>query len=205
MKRVVVDTDYFNFITMNLKESGLFLKVMKELQYEPVMHEFVYTQELHENSFVKKLVDDGSLIRIGFDSLRNTPEKSNEYSRLFSYAYYEMNGKKFDNQAKIESYHHEKENLGEIHSAILAWFMDYDYLMSNDSGAKTFIESKLNTLKHSIHVIDIEETFTSCLNKESSTLKWSDLKNTMGQLKIDNHPKNLERLERIRKCWVDSK
>lgn len=203
MKKAVIDTDYFKFITKNLTEEGLFIKLMNELEYIPVMHEFVYKQELHEHSFVKKLVKDQIIMVYDFNSLMKDRESENEYNRIFKYAYYELNGRRYSSSMDIKDYHHEKENLGEIHSMILAKFMNYDMFMSNDGGAKFFIKTKINNGKFSIRVVNIEETFVDLLDTNKSSLKWSDIKRVVYQLKHNGNRADEAKYQRIKNTWAN--
>ena len=203
MKKVVLDTDYFRFITKDLWDSKLLIKIMDELEFKAVMHEFVYKEELHEHSFVKQLVDNNFIEVIGYDFLTQIDsEKVEEYERLFRFAFKGLNGKDFTSSIQIKDYHKEKSNLGEIHSVILARFLNYDLLMSNDGGAKTFIETKLNIGKNNIRVVNIEETFTQLINPNNSNIKWSDIKDVVKPLKRSRYISDQEKFKRIHDLWV---
>ena len=202
MIKVVVDTDYFRFITRDCSDSFLFLKIMEALECAPIMHEYVYKEELHEHSFVKKLVQDGYLTIVDYDSLTSDEENKNEYIRLFKFAYYEMNYKKFEGN-NIKEYRHEKENLGEIHSVILAKILGYSLMMSNDGDARTFIETKVNTSKNSIKVVNIELTFIEMITPNVSKLKWPDIKSYLTPLKNSESIKDRDKYNRIRNVWCN--
>lgn len=203
MKNVVIDTDYFRFITNELKDDSVFLHIIKILDYKPVMHGFVYKEELHEHSFVKNMVDKGIITIYDIASLTKSIEDKNEYERLFLFAYQELNGYSFSTSQRIEGYHHEKENLGEIHSVILARLMKYDLFMSNDGGAKNFIINKLNNKRNYINVINIEETFTKMISKDNSDLKWSEIKTVVRRFKNSEYKSDKEKYERIKKFWSE--
>ncbi len=205
MKKVVIDTDYFRVITQDYTNDELFLKVMQELEFEPVMHEFVYKQEMHENSFIKRLVDEQYITIYDYDLLTREQTDAIEYRRLFRLAYYELNGTHFSDDHSIKNYHHEKENLGEIHSTILAKLMNYDVLMSNDGGARTFIEKRINTGKNHISVYNIVDTFMKLISVETSSIKWPDIKNVMKQLRKNGNKTDEEKYQTIQKRWVGEK
>lgn len=204
MKRVVIDTDYFKFITKDLTDDTFFLKLMQELDYEPVMHEYVYKEELHEHSLVKKLVSDGKLIVFSYNTLTVEKTDKKDYENLFYMAYLEMNGTKFISNRTINDYHHEKENLGEIHSVILAKILGYDLMMSNDGGAKTFVHTKLNTSKNRIRVINIEETFTELLSPNTSGITWSEIRTIMRPLDKSDFKTDKAKFQRVRDIWVNN-
>lgn len=202
MKYVVVDTDYFNFITNNLSNTDLFIKIMEVLDYTPVMHEFVYRQELHEHSKVKNLIENSKLEIYNYDSLTSSKKEKKEYDRIFRYSYKELNGKEFDNSKSVKEYHHEKENLGEIHSVIMAKLNGYDLMMSNDGPAKFFIENKLNSSKNQIHVVNIEKTFNLLISPDNGSIKWSDIKGVLSKYKNSVSAKDKDKYDRIHEIWV---
>lgn len=202
MNKVVIDTDYFRFITNDLSDSTLFLNIMSELEYEPVMHEFVYKEELHEHSFVKKLVDEGCIEIINYDSLTYRENDKKDYQSLFYMSYNEMNGMAFDSKRQIKNYHKKEENLGEIHSAILARIKGYTLMLSNDGGAKTFIHTKLNTARNHIRVVNIVETFTELLSPDTSALKWSDIKGVLGKYKKSKFESDKAKYKQIHDLWL---
>ena len=98
-------------------------------------------------------------------------------------------------------YHHDKENLGEIHSIIMARMLGMEIFMSNDGGARTFVEQKISTKKSPLRVIDIETTFTELIVREASNLSWRDLKPIIAQLR--RNETDQKQYERIRNLWVD--
>ena len=202
MRKVVVDTDYFKFITMDCTDEILFKAVIKELHILPIMHEYVYKQELHENAFVKKLVAEDVIQIYEYSSFLTNEERKEEYGRGFRYAYKEMNGRDFSRVHQIKEYHHEKENLGEIHSAIMARMLNLDMFMSNDGGARNLVEFKLNSRKHRIQVMNIEDTFRELSANENTSLSWNQIKNVIRQFKKNNTVTDDARYERIRELWV---
>ncbi|MGN0161354.1 MAG: hypothetical protein ACI4AQ_08210 [Lachnospiraceae bacterium] len=202
MRRVVVDTDYFKFITLQCTERDVFLEIIKELDVTPVMHQFVYEEELHKESFVKKLVDEGHIEILYYNDFLDTPEREKEYERLVRFAYVTMNGKALDVKHNIRKYHHEKENLGEIHSVSMARLMGYDLFMSNDGGARNFVENRLNSRKHHIKVMNVEDTLIYIVQNISTALKWGRIKNIVKQYKNTDYDTDKEKYERIREKYV---
>jgi hypothetical protein len=202
MREVVIDTDYFRFITLDCTDKELFLEIMKELDIMPVMHEFVYRQELHAESFVKSLVENGDIKAICYSDFLKDKGKSEEYDKLAKYAYNVMNGWEFDDEREFKTYHHEKENLGEIHSITMARILKLDIFMSNDGGAKQFVEGRLNSRKHKIQVMNVEDTFKCILENADTNLNWSKIKNVVKQFKKNGTKTDQERYERIQSAWT---
>lgn len=54
-----IDTDFFLAFTEDNKNTFLFLTVMDALNLSPVMHIYVYEQELGASGVAKELVRDG--------------------------------------------------------------------------------------------------------------------------------------------------
>lgn len=57
-RRVAVDADFFRKMSDKDVDGKLFLRIMAELNIEPVMHEYVYNYELAGNSVVRKLKEN---------------------------------------------------------------------------------------------------------------------------------------------------
>ena len=59
---------------------------------------------------------------------------------------------------KTDIFHYRKarENLGEIHSCIMAHFLGLKYFMSNDGGAKELVIRRVNNNKFQLTVLSFE-------------------------------------------------
>lgn len=175
-KRVAaIDADFFGKLTEKDKDGILFLKIMDELGVTPVMHQYVYEYELAYNSTAKKLKETGR-IQI-YDYTRFiTPQNNENYIQNFKRAFLEFNYMGYDTRWDVFSYHHEKQNLGEIRTALMAFYMGIDLFMSDDGQAKEFTMNKLSSRKHRIVVYNLFDTLVEVHKLDNSNVKWMEIK-----------------------------
>ena len=191
--KAVIDADFFNKITNGGSDTSLFRAVMDELQFEPIMHQYVYNYELSSNNAARTLVGEGYITIEDESSFWVTNGTS--YQRSFLMLYRTMNGRAYTGGVDLRAYHHRQENLGEIRSSLLAFFKGYNYFMSDDQGAKYYITNRFPS-RHTIRVMNLYDTFEEIGNRAEHSIKWKDIK---GMLKQSLSAKNYEI---IRSIWV---
>lgn len=190
MKEVVIDADFFRKVTEKDKDGILFLKIMSELGRKPVMQEYVYDYELADSATVKKLVGDSS-ITIYSESDYITDDRS--YRMWFEALYQAFNYKQF--VGDVRQYHHEKENLGEIRSSLMAFYKGIDLFMSDDGEAKRYITNKLSSSRHKIDVYNVYDALERIGKMESRNLKWRNVKG------MAKHVLDEQRYEKLNEIW----
>lgn len=195
-KYVVIDTDFFRKVTNDMKTEELFLRMMNELNVIPVMHEFVYSEELHKDFFVKKLKDTGNLIIFSFHDYLDSDNKD-DFEEKFTEAYKKFNFQAFAGE-DIYKYRKCKESLGEIHSSLMAWYMNMDMMMSDDGEAKQYVTVMLNSRKKKIQVLNVYDTLKYIGEMPNRNIKWKDIKGMANQA-FKNAP---QKLESIKKIWA---
>lgn len=174
--RVLIDTDFFIRFTESNPDGELFLAVMEELNKKPVMHEYVFQYELNGNASAKKLVSEGKIQILSYDSFINEINDNN-YKILFCKLYKVFNYQEFQPRSgDVYTYQHEKENLGEIRSALMAFYVGIDLLLSNDGSAKSNVRTYLSSDRHPISVLNVYDTLELIAKKRNKELKWSEIK-----------------------------
>ena len=193
-EKAVIDADFFNKITNDGSDTSLFKAVMTEMKFLPVMHRYVYEYELAGNSAAHTLVSEGYIIVE--DENAFWASNSASYVRSFLTFYRQMNGYPYSGVADVRSYHHREENLGEIRSSLLAFFMGYNYFMSDDRAAKYYITNSFSG-RHAISVFNLYDTFEEIGKRLNRSIKWQDIKGMLRQnLKTNDFKK-------IRGIWVE--
>ena len=160
---VVIDSDFCNMIAPgnNIEKEKEFVRsIFNSLQKKPVVHIFVYEQELLTNKVIKELVAEQFINVIDYNKF--LPE-------TFADFYNFMNGETIENVFDVITKHHSKKNMGEIHSLILAHYMGIPIFMSNDNGAKNLAKSKINTKSFTIDIMNVCEVF--CEIKRNGTIQ----------------------------------
>lgn len=191
--KAVIDADFFNKITNDGSDTSLFKAVMDELEFEPIMHRYVYDYELSANTAARTLVSECYITVEDESSFWAT--NATAYRRSFLMLYRTMNSKPYSGGADVRNYHRSQENLGEIRSSLLAFFNGYNYFMSDDRGAKYYITNRFPS-RHAIRVMNLYDTFEEIGNRSEHSIKWRDIK---GVLKQKLSTKDYEK---IRNIWV---
>lgn len=172
-REVAIDADFFRKFTEKDKDGQLFLRVMDELNIQPVMHEYVYEYELSGDSTVKQLRANGRIKVYTYTDYINESNKVS-YEKQFSKAYEYFNYSKYIKDIYV--YHHEKESLGEIRTSLMTFYMGIDLFMSDDGAAKAFVTNRLSSRRHKIEVYNIYDTLEWIYKMGSTTIKWSEIK-----------------------------
>lgn len=175
-RRVAIDADFFYKFTENDPSGEFFLKIMNELNIMPVMHSYIAEYELAGNPTVRKLIDEKKITVYDYSDYVNE-EGVQGYIEKFRWAYEIFNYKEFDGNGKDEfTYHCRKENLGELRTALMAFYMDIDLFMSDDGGAKSFVQTKLSSRRHKIDVYNVYDTLVEVYNISNRSIKWNEIK-----------------------------
>lgn len=193
-REAVIDADFFNNLTEKDRSGGTFLSVMSGMCVKPVMHRYVVEEELMGNSTLQCLIDNGSIaIRDYSDFI--TEQNKQDYIDLFNMAYKMMNYKTFSEDPF--TYRRCKENLGEIRSSLMAWFLNIEYFMTDDGQAKQFVCSNLNNSRRKINVYNIYDIFMN-IDLSTTSLKWSNIKPILNTV----FEKRQKLFDEIRNRWV---
>jgi len=160
--QVVIDSDFCNMTAPGNdinKEKLFFRSIFDSLQKKPIIHVFVFSQELLTNIVVKELVSEKYIEVIDYESFLPSEIFKIQYAETFVDFYVFMNGESINNSFDEVIKHRAKKNMGEIHSLILAQYMNIPIFMSNDNGARNLAKSKINTQAFSITVKNVCEVF----------------------------------------------
>lgn len=174
--KVVIDADFFLNITEYEHGIDLFLKVMKELNMKPVMHEFVANTELQGNIYLKQLLNINKISIIYYKEYLNTEDRE-DYEEYFITAYEKINKLDFPENGDIYEYADKDESLGEIRSLYMARKMGYIYFMSDDADARTIARNFFSS-KREVIVKSLYDVFVMCKEKNTS-LQWKDINPTV--------------------------
>lgn len=181
--RVVLDTDFLNILLTSEKQMtkseeeetiDFFKSIFEILNLKPVIHEYLYAQELIANPLAKRLVDEKYIELIKKQDFLKTHSAEKLYMTQVRSFYKIMKGGK--NELRIDDYdglilHHEtKSNLGEILSILMAKELKLHCFFSNDKGAKNLVQNKINTSNFSINVYNVLDVFEEIDNKHDKKL-----------------------------------
>ena len=166
--RVVLDSDFCNMLAPgnNIeREKELFHNLFVVLEVKPVLHDFVFSQELLTNIVIKELVSEQFIEVIDYSSFIPDDLFKKQYGETFADFYSYMNGETIDSSFESVTQHRAHKNMGEIHSLIMAHYLSLPVFMSNDNGAKNLAKSKINTQAFAITVKNVCEVFCELKKK----------------------------------------
>lgn len=165
--KAVVDADFFIKLTeYDDKHATLFLKVMDDLNIQPVMHAYVAKKEIKSFPAMESLIQDGKIIVLDYEEYI-TDDNQQDYQEYFEDAFEQMNRYDFPEGEDIYTYDCEDESLGEIRSIYMAKVLKYPYFMSDDGNAKR-LANRNSTSKSKITTWNIFEVLKQCKQRGTS-------------------------------------
>lgn len=142
------------------KENAFVKSIFESLKQRPVLHPFVYHEELLTNVTIKKLVNEGFIEVLRYDTFITDDSFKRQYIDTFADFYFFMNNEPIERTFNAITKHRAKRNMGEIHSLIMAQYLSIPLFMSNDGGAKNLASSRINTQAQVVVVKNVLEVFT---------------------------------------------
>lgn len=160
--QVALDSDFCNMLAPGCyeeKENAFVKSIFESLKQRPVLHPFVYHEELLTNVTVKKLVNEGFIEVLEYDAFIMNDSFKRQYIDTFADFYFFMNSEPIERTFNAITKHRAKRNMGEIHSLIMAQYLSIPLFMSNDEGAKNLATSRINTQSQVVVVKNVLEVF----------------------------------------------
>lgn len=192
-EKVAIDTDFFIKITEKSKDGDLFVKLMNELNVRPVMHEYVYYEELCGYSIAENLVNKKFIEIVKYEDFLADGTRE-WYENAFREAYKYFNYNKF--QGDVYTDKKKGRNLGEIRTALMAVYMGIKVFMSDDCGAKEYVKERVNSRRHPLEVQNIYDVLMIIAGKENRKVSWSEIKGCAKRVVKDR-----KRYEEIKAQW----
>lgn len=197
-KEAVIDTDFFNKITQapNIADGkDLFMRTMKELNVQPVVHYYLAERELQvQNPIASVLLNSGYLKVYSKEEMVTDEESVELYKQYFRkwYNYLNVNKPRIEKDIDIFGLYRAGHSLGEIHSTLMAYFMNLDMIMSDDSDAKALVA---NAGLYQIKVLDLVDVYSYIAVKETKNISLNEVESV---IRCES-PKDSIKLKRIKK------
>jgi hypothetical protein len=150
------------------------------------------------NGLVEKLVKENKIRVMYYDEFL-AKENEEYYARLFEDLYKFCNGVEIKyKRSDFRTYQEQGANLGEIHSIILGMFTGYTLFFSDDKGAKSLADKKINTNAYSLKVKNVMDVLEEIAQMEDKIFTKKDFVN------LTKGDKRKERIKGIKDIWVGS-
>lgn len=201
LRLAAIDSDFFQKTIDFDRDGALFSRIMCDLGYRPIMHEYVAKEELWGKYI--PLVEQLGIEVITYDDFLGTdPRAREQYEMIFKDLYKIFIGRDFPDSEDVYDYKRKGESLGEIRTALMAVSKNIDMFLSDDGAAKTNIMAHFHLSHHRIEVYDIYDVLLTIGNNPSRKLKWQDVKGLAR--KMGQRRSNPKYYEEIQKTWTVS-
>jgi hypothetical protein len=167
--KIVVDSDVMNYFNELPNGKDHFSTLMKAIDRQPVMHIFVKKEELYSNKTVENLISSDGIEIIDYPDFL-TDENKQLYKEIFGVLYASLNSESLPKYFNIFTGRLAEKNMGEIHSCILAQYLDIDILFSNDHGAKDLANQFFNVGDFKLKVKTLQEILVELGNEKSKLI-----------------------------------
>lgn len=154
----IIDSDFILKIIRSSNDDSVFKKIVTGLNIIPILHPYVAYRELDTSTIVKNMIKENFLTVIEYEEF--LPDQFVPlYESSFKDFYKFMNGTELNltNGQTVRTYKKSKESLGEIHSCLLAQYLNIPILMSDDKGAKNLANLRVNSQDFKLTVLNIHE------------------------------------------------
>ena len=166
--KAVIDTCFLNKISSDGKHVENLKKVLKELEYMPVVHPYCAEHELNLVDAYKKLIEERYIEVIEYDSFIPTSTHKVMYKKQFEDLFKQLkkfidskrNNKKhmpdFDFATEdIFKTHKAGSSLADVHSVLMAYYLGFPVVLTEDSDIsylKTVSEQKFKLTAYKISI-----------------------------------------------------
>lgn len=175
--KAVIDADFFIKATEYECGTGLFIRIMQDLNIHPVMHQFVAQVELNGNPYLAALISHQQLTVMRYEDYLLTDIDREDYEDYFREAFDRVNRFSFPEKEDIYNYAQRGESLGEIRSLYMAVKNKYPYFMSDDGDSK-FLAKTFFSRKYAIDVKSLYDALVQC-KEQGTCLTWKAINPTV--------------------------
>lgn len=187
MCKVIIDTDFLNHILKTPHGEAIMTAIKNYYGFHFCMHPWVYDREIRGlntkvESFVQKNVEV-----FDYADFISSPVEGMMYEIYFKEIYRAMNRKELDLGGQTyQTYNKSQENLGEIHSVIMAMFTNIPLLLSDDYNAKEIAAKRINS---SGYFLDVKKSFDilcEIISKDKTVIEKNDVYSVIDNYKRDH-------------------
>jgi len=209
-KEVIIDTDFLNKITLAPHvENGkdLFIRTMSDLNARPVVHYYLADREMKVNNAVAAELIDTEYIKVyRKEDFIKSEEDEELYKEYFRKWYNFLNLTcPLEKNVDVFSLFRAQHSLGEIHSTLLAYFMNLDIIMSDDSDARELVA--YSGLRN-VNVWNLVDVYSIIGKKEEKTITISEVENvirsenTKDSINLKRIKK--EKFRKVKSVWIST-
>lgn len=209
LTEVIIDTDFFNKITLapNVDDGkDLFIRTMNELNVQPVVHYYVAKREMPvKNPIATELVDSGYLKVYQKKDIVKNQEEEQLYENYFRkwYNYLNFDKPRLEKNVDVFELLRAEHSLGEIHSTLMAYFLNLKMIMSDDSDAADLV--KYAGLSD-IEVWNLVDVYSTIGGKAFKTITIQEVENVIrsenSRDSIKEKQRKKQKFKKVKSVWL---
>ena len=213
-KEAIVDTCFFNKLSNNGKNIEAFKKVLVDLEYKPVVHQYIAEKELDVFPHFNKLIEEGFIRKAEYSEVIEDEDDAELDEQYFPELYEEMreyleikgSKKRIEKLAipkgqTIYTYRQAGMSLGDVHMILMAFFMRLPIILSED-GDIEFLRSvakrKISSNSYNLDIYNVMDLIMMIAQKEDTTFSKKELE------KVVLEVKERARLSEVKQAWNET-
>ena len=190
-KEVLVDTAFLEKLSCDGKNLETFKKVLSDLEYRPVVHPYIATNELDMHPYFDKLVAEGFVRVAQYTDFLCDDEDRTLYESYFIDIHNSLReyleaagGKKQLEQLVLPTgqdvftYRKAAMSLGDVHIILMAFFTRMPIILTEDSDIdilRSITRRKMGSEKYALNIYSAVDLLTMIAEKEESIFKKKEL------------------------------
>jgi len=210
-KEALVDTCFFNKLSNDGKNIEAFKKVLMDLDYTPVVHPYIYANELDVFSSFGKLKEEGFIRVVEYSEFLEDEDDKEVYERDFvdihdqMREYLEMtDGKKQIEKLNIPkgqtvfTYRRAGMSLGDVHMVLMAFYMKLPIILSEDGDIeclRSITKRKMSSDSYELSIYNVMDLILEIAGKEDTIFSKKELE------KLVLNVKERTRLSEVKQTW----
>lgn len=210
-KEVLVDTVFLEKLTKGGKNIEIFIKILNDLEFIPVVHPYLANNELDMFPYFTKLVDDGHIKVAAYGDFLRDEEDKELYEKYFTDIHREMRkyleaagGKKQLNELAIPNgqtvftYRKASMSLGDVHMILMAFFMKMPVILTEDSDIdllRSITNRKMSSDSYKLQIYNAVDLLKKIAQKEVSSFSKQEIVEVVKKIGERTH------LAEIKQIW----
>lgn len=190
-KEVLIDTATLQKLSNNGRDLNTFKSVLTDLEFHPVVHPYIASNELDMQSYFKELVSEGAIRVAEYSEFLPDKNAKELYEAYFIDIHNEIrknleavgSRKKLDKLdlpkgQTVFSYRKAQMSLGDVHIILMAFFMQMPIILTEDSDIKllrSITRRKMASDKYNLAIYNAVDLLRMIAEKEDTTFSKNQL------------------------------
>lgn len=209
-KEVLVDTVFLEKLSCDGKNLENFKKVLSDLEYKPVVHPYIATNELDMHSYFDKLVAEGFVRFANYNEFLGDDDDKELYESYFIdihnslRQYLEAAGGKKQLEKlvlpagqDVFTYRKAAMSLGDVHMILMAFFARMPIILTEDSDIdilRSITKRKMGSETYTLNIYNAVDVLKMIAEKRKSILEKNDLVDIVKSIGERKHQSDIKQV-----------